>query len=175
MNIKTRPFTPAEFQTLIFSTPQPWKSIYLMAFNTGLRISDLLALKRKPCPQVIDIIEQKTHRRNTIKVTPNIREAWDYLFNYHTGYYLFPYNDISTYRKALVRHCRKCGINTDRIAFHSIRKTTATSIYRSLGFAAASQFLNHAKLSTTMHYIEMDAVEIGSALDATINMYGISR
>ena len=173
MNIKTRPFLPAEFQALIFATPNPWKSIYLLAYCTGLRISDLLQLERKPCPDLIQLKEQKTKRKNVIVVTPQIRDAWDYLYHSHDGQFLIQFRDPSTFRKSLVRHCQRCGISTTRIAFHSIRKTTATALYLSLGFVAASHFLNHSKLQTTLNYIELDAVKVGSALEASFHNKGV--
>jgi len=172
MNIKTRPFLPSEFQALIFATPNPWKSIYLLAYCTGLRVSDLLQLKNEPCPDLLAIHEQKTKRKNVIVVTPQIRDAWDSLHRSNDGQYLIKFRDPSTFRKSLVRHCKKCGISTVRVAFHSIRKTTATSLYLSLGFVAASHFLNHSKLQTTLNYIELDAVQVGSALEASFHNNG---
>ena len=44
MNIKTRPFTQDEFQKLLWVAPDPWRSIFQIAYLTGLRISDLLEI-----------------------------------------------------------------------------------------------------------------------------------
>jgi len=175
MNIKTRPLQQAEFQTLIFSTPQPWKSIFMLAYCTAYRVSDLLSLKRTPCPKVVQLVEKKTKRQNVIVPHSQLIESWNYLYSYHDGEYLIPFRDPSTFRKSLVSWCKKCGIDTTRVAFHSIRKTTATTLYKNLGFIAASHFLNHAKLSTTLSYIEMDAVEVGSILESSFHLHGEKR
>ena len=173
MNIKTRPLSQAEFQRLLAETPNPWKSIFTLAYCSGLRISDLLSLKRLPIGYDITLYEKKTHRKNTIPINPPMREAWMFLYNFHDGEYLLPFRDTSTYRKALVRFCKRSNISPYRIAFHSIRKTTATTIYQSLGFVAASRFLNHAKLTTTMHYIELDAIEVSNLLESSFHFGGV--
>lgn len=173
MNIKTRPLTQAEFQTLIWNTPNPWKSIFMLAYSTGLRISDLLLLEKKPCPPVLSVKEKKTGNRVTFKVSDSIRDSWNYLYSGPWEKYLLPHRDVSTYRKALVRYCTLANIDTSRVAFHSIRKTTATTIFKSLGFMAANQFLGHVKQSTTMKYIEIDQVEIANALDLKHHTQGL--
>lgn len=175
MNIKTRPLTQAEFQTLIWNTPNPWRSVFMLAYSTGLRISDLLRLEKKPCPPVLYVKEKKTGNKVSFKVTPSIKEAWDYLANQPGDTWLLQNRDPSTYRKALVRYCRLAGIDTSRVAFHSIRKTTATTIYKSLGFLAANQYLGHVKQSTTLKYIELDQVEIGSILELKHHTQGLNH
>lgn len=170
MNIKTRPLTQAEFQVLIWNCTPYWKAVYLLAYSTGLRISDLLQLPNDPCPANIILCEKKTRRLNTIKVNNIIRDSWEQLRLNNNTKHLLVKRDVSTYRKSLVKHCKLAGIDTHRIAFHSLRKTTATTIYNSLGFVAASQYLNHAKPSTTMNYIEIDGVQIGSALEGLFHL-----
>ena len=171
MNIRTRPFTEAEIQKLIWEAREPWRSIFTLAFLTGLRISDLLLLPSVPVGNSFHIIEKKTHRNLKIIVTPGIKKAWDTLLLYSVDGFLLPFRDPSTYRKSVYRHCVKCFIPTDRVAFHSIRKSCATAIYHNHGFMAANKHLNHSKLSTTLHYIEDDSVKVANALEASIHLH----
>lgn len=166
MNIKTRPFTQEEFQKLLWVSPEPWRSIFHLAYLTGLRISDLLLLRSGSVPQRIIITEKKTGNVRNIQVNPSIITAWNRISAYSTNEYLLPFRDQSSYRKAIYRYSAAAQIPLDRLAFHSIRKTTATQICNSMGIVAAYQFLGHKRISTTMKYIEMDALEIGGVLEA---------
>ena len=174
MNIKTRPFTQDEFQKLLWVAPDPWRSIFQIAYLTGLRISDLLEIPYSEPPIILRITEKKTGTIRKIDVNLALRTCWNNLLSYSSGVYLFPYRDASSYRKAIYRYCLKAQINLDRIAFHSIRKTCATDIYNRFGLVPAFQFLGHKRITTTMEYIEVSALEINNLLELT-TLYNGSR
>ena len=153
MNIKTRPLTQAEFQVLIWNCTPYWKAVYLLAYSTGLRISDLLQLPNDPCPNVIVLREKKTKRINTIKVNNIIRDSWEQLRLNNNTKHLLVKRDVSTYRKSLVKHCKLAGIDTNRIAFHSLRKTTATTIYNSLGFVVSAADATLSRRSRSLSFL----------------------
>ena len=173
MNVKTRPFTPAEIQLLISYSPSPWKEIYTVAYCTALRVSDIINLPPVQNPHGLTVKEKKTGHLKTIHASPALLRAWDYLIRKNCGPFLISFRDSSTFRKAIQRHCRDLGISVDRVAFHSLRKTAATSIYHNFGLMAANQWLGHTKMSTTMKYIEEDSILIANSLDISIQLAGI--
>lgn len=173
MNIKTRPFTTGELQALLLHSNEPWRSIFHLAYATGLRISDLLQIPFNPDHDSIIVVEKKTGTARQIRITPSI--AYDIRTIQNHGplrvrRYLFPCRDVSSYRKAIVRYAALAKIDLDRIAFHSLRKTCATHISENIGIIAANQFLAHKSLNTTMRYIEQDAIVVSNFLEAQTNL-----
>ena len=172
MNIKTRPFTLFEIQSLVSHSPEPWRAIYMIAYQTGLRVSDLLRLPFRLPASPFYLSEKKTGNTRKIQISPSIASSWISIQSFGVQRdFLFPFRDVSAYRKALVRHCAYCGIDLDRVAFHSIRKSTATHISENIGILAAMDFLGHKKLSTTMLYIEQDSVECANLLEANTHLF----
>lgn len=167
MNIKTRPFTDAEIVTLLRESPQPYRSIFSIAYITALRISDLVNLPGQSLSGPFNIIERKTAKTNVIHPSTFLLSNWNYLLTHYPGKYLLPYRDTSTYRKAIQRICADLDIPIWRVGFHSIRKTAATTLYHNLGFVAATKLLNHSKPSTTLAYLEEDAIEVNNILEAS--------
>lgn len=173
MNIKTRPFTEGELQALLLHSPEPWRSIFHLAYATGLRISDLLQIPYSIGQSSISIVEKKTGTERRIRITPSIAYDIQTIQNHgpwHVRKYLLPCRDISTYRKAIVRYAAMAKINLDRIAFHSLRKTCATHISENIGIIAANQFLAHKSLTTTMRYIEQDTIVVSDFLEAQTHL-----
>lgn len=184
MNITTRPLTQDEAVRLLSSTPSPWTHIFSFSIRTGLRLGDIIRLRISDIgPSSISIIEEKTGKPKTIKLTdpirndiaffrnPKNREALGMYYEKRPDH-VFPYGDPSTYRKALIRYCILAMIDLDRVSFHSLRKTAATIIFNELGISHASQFLGHSRVSTTMRYIEIDQVEISSIMDIHLHIGG---
>lgn len=178
MNTKTRPLTLAEYQSLIRHSPEPWSYIFQIAFITALRLGDLVDLTFDNIGDQITVVEQKTGKLKSIPIGPALRGCVDYFSSpstrdrFHKQYskgriiHLLPFSDHSAYRKALVRCASYAMIPLERLAFHSLRKTAATMIAQNLGVIAASQYLNHSKLSTTMLYIEEDSIKVQNLLEA---------
>jgi integrase len=155
MNITTRPLSTNELVMLVSKTPTPWKQIYFLAAYSGLRISDLLQLPWSSCPPYSNIVEIKTHKFKKVIWSDLAQAHWNALFNFGLPRKpLFPYYDPSTFRKAIQSDCKRLGIDTFRVAFHSLRKTHAVIAYKEGGILQAKVAMNHSKLSTTETYIE---------------------
>lgn len=177
MNVKTRPFTQGELQALFNVTPVNWRHVFKLAYVTALRVSDLINLEAKDPGFELIVTEGKTKKQKKVLVGPAVRAAYDYFLNpdvrasidkYKTTRkgMLLPFGDSSTFRKATIRYASYAMIDLYRISFHSFRKTAATEITKNLGIFAAQKFLNHSRLSTTMLYIDQDAIEVSSLLEA---------
>jgi len=155
MNITTRPLTTEEAVLLILKSKTPWKEIFFLALYTGLRISDLCKLPYNECPDSIVIEETKTKKLKPIMFTELAQGYWNSLYRYgEKRVFLFPFQDPSTYRKSVQNHCKKIGIDTYRIAFHSFRKTHAVIAFRDGGLLEAKATMNHSSIRVTEKYIE---------------------
>lgn len=166
-NITTRPLSSKEIATLINKSKQPWKSIFFLSAFYGIRISDLMKLPFQEHQPDHPIYEQKTGKSIILPNSPLCVCHWRNLYKYgNTRAYLFPFSDISTYRKALVSHAKRFGISTERLAFHSLRKSHAVIAYRTGGIVAAKTAMNHSSVSTTERYVsEALKLEISFAFD----------
>lgn len=177
MNIKTRPFTLQEIHALFAVSPTAWRHIFKLAYVTALRVGDIINLDAKFPELEMSIVEQKTGKSKKIISGPAVKAAYEFFMNpayrksitkYQTTRKnkLLPFGSASTYRKATARYAAFAMIDLDRISFHSFRKTAATEITKNIGIFAAQKFLNHSRLSTTMLYIDQDAIEVSSLLEA---------
>ena len=170
MNVKTRPFELAEFARILDICGLEWRSIYSLAFLTAFRISDLLLLPNCDVSDIPPMNEQKTGSPIRLIKSPSFITHWNVLRRFASGQYLLRRRDPSTYRKSLQNHCIIADVPLNRVAFHSIRKTAANSVYRSQGFMAANQLLNHRKLNTTLFYLNEESVEVDHILDVVSQM-----
>ena len=155
MNITTRPLSSEEILILIEKNRQPWKSIYFLALYTGLRISDLMCLPWQNEPPVRSIVEKKTHKAKLIIWSELATKYWEHLYEFgEQRLFLYPFNDVSSYRKHLQTDCERFKIDRKAVSFHSFRKSHAVITYKKGGMLAAKLTMNHSSLDTTSRYIE---------------------
>ena len=166
------PFTMAEVMTLIH-TATDWMSAYLtVAFFSGLRPGEMLALSWKninfhsnkitvkSSMKRGEIGDTKTHRARVIDMLPPVHDALKNLFrkNGLKYGYIFtsrkgtPYADISsidaTYWKPLLK---KCGMS-DHVLYNT-RHTFATQmLINGEDITWVSKMLGHANMQTTIRY-----------------------
>ena len=150
--------------------------LWVLGTNTGLRISDILKLKVKDVKgSYINIVEQKTSKKRTIKINKKLKEVikeytrgkkdTDVLFN----------SRIGVNRAISVRRCQQIikkiasivGIN-ENINTHSMRKTFALNLYKVTGnnIGLVMEALNHSKEIITLKYLCL----IDEMLDNSIDL-----
>ena len=137
---------------------------FLVSCFTGLRVSDVLALRRKDLNQeVIRIKMVKTRSEIPVKISKRAREIITYnpqLFN--------KFYKEQTINKHLRDIAKYLGIYR-KISMHIGRHTFATSYIRAGGDVVYLQkILGHRKLETTMiytHISEDEAIETVNILD----------
>lgn len=155
MNITTRPLSTDEVVILVSKSKAPWKHIYFLALYTGLRISDLILLPWTPSPILFPVIETKTKKPKSFIWTDLAASHWGQLYAFgHPRDFLFPFQDVSTYRKRVQTDCVRFSVNPYRVAFHSFRKSHAVIAFRDGGLLQAKSTMNHSSISVTEKYIE---------------------
>ena len=135
--------------------------IWNIGIDTGLRISDILSLKRATVKKKnFTVCEQKTGKKKTCKLSTNTMDlAISYMalnpangkrflfFNQRTGK---PYT-----RQAIWKNYKKVAtrLKLRHIATHTMRKSYAQDIAKQFGAAAATTALNHSSAQTTHNYL----------------------
>lgn len=147
--------------------------LFEIGINTGLRISDMIRLRKKHvCGEWIETVEQKTGKVTRIPLNTRIREIiQDRCRDMNADDYLFPsrmqtgdgsiqqpmtrrnaYNDIR-------RIATMFGLG-DHIGCHTLRKTFGYWHYKqNKDLEILRQWFNHTSQIVTLRYIGMDEDE----------------
>lgn len=148
--------------------------LFVIGINTGLRISDILALRVidvKDCSH-ITIKEKKTGKQKKFLVNPYLRSEIDnYIANMADKDYLFrsrtgenhPISRVQAYR-ILNETASKLGIS--EIGTHTLRKSFGYHFYqRTKDIAILQKLFNHSSPSITLRYIGVNQDIIDDALE----------
>ncbi len=147
-------------------------TLFTLAINTGLRISDILSLKvedikdgKGNIKDSLYILEQKTKKRRNIPLNKQAKEALNYYFKktgiYDLDRYLFT-GEKSGDNKSLTRvrawqlineWCREVGIDF-KIGGHTLRKTFGYHLRKQgISIERISDLLGHKSIRVTFRYI----------------------
>ena len=142
-------------------TQKSERLIFLLAVETGFRISDILNL-RADVKQTITVIERKTKKFRSAKISDGLYQE---LLNYSPLYYperwLFrsvrsvskPFNRM-TYHRRLKQAAKTLGID---FSAHSMRKLYAQNIFERTGnIFAVQEAMKHKFITTTATYLGID-------------------
>ena len=145
--------------------------LFVMGTNTGLRISDILALDIRDVKNrdFIEIIEKKTGKHKKFPLNDKIKKLiQEYTNGKNPNEPLFKtiYENRMerTYAYRIVnRACKKIGIQ-ERIGTHTMRKTFGYHHYHKFRYVALLQkIFNHYSPSVTLRYIVIDQEEINNS------------
>ena len=135
----------------------------LVSLETGLRIGDVVALKKSAIKKDgIHYQAKKTKKRGIAKISAKTRkkllenekngEIWLFPSPYKAGTHIT--------RQAIWQRLKKagksCGIELDGLSPHSLRKVFAVELYREKGFQAVKEALQHNYSATTEIYTFAD-------------------
>lgn len=136
--------------------------IIAVALNTGMRLGEILRLKRE-CIQdgliVLPYASTKSRRRSAtekakVKIIPinevvrsilsTQPEGGEYVFDIDAG------RDHSSIKKTIAEIKRLSGVK--EFTMHYLRHTVSTQLAAGVNIAAAKELLGHANLATTLRY-----------------------
>lgn len=153
---RARPITRAEYDQL--RKALPWRDSLACAImaDTGLRISDVLAIRRDQLAPDMTIREIKTGKTRLVHLTPDTyREVKAYLRT-HTADTVIPCHR-STLWRSIVRAADAFG--WQHITPHSLRKLYAVEYCAKHGIQATQAELQHSNIMTTLAYVtDLDAL-----------------
>lgn len=145
--------------------------LFVMGTNTGLRVSDILALnvcdvKGK---DFVDIIEKKTGKRKKFPLNDKIKTLiYTFTLNREDSEPLFKtmYKNRMerTYAYRIVnKACRTIGME-DKVGTHTLRKTFGYHHYHKFrDIVLLQKIFNHYSPSVTLRYIGIDQEEINNS------------
>ncbi|MCK8828409.1 tyrosine-type recombinase/integrase [Natroniella acetigena] len=158
-------------------------TLFVCGINFGLRIGDLLRLKIKDVvnsdreiKNSFEIIEQKTGKRNTIKINQSARKAIELLLektlverklgNYviHNTYdYSKSISRVQAY-KLVRKWCRKVKIVEKAIGTHTLRKTWGYHAHQEgISISIIQAKYKHESVKTTHHYLGIEEKAVNAA------------
>lgn len=135
----------------------------LVSLETGLRIGDVVALKKSAIKKDgIHFQAKKTKKRGIAKISAKTRkkllengkngDTWLFPSPYKAGHHIT--------RQAIWQRLKKagksCGIELEGLSPHSLRKVFAVELYREKGFQAVKEALQHNYSATTEIYTFAD-------------------
>ncbi|MBA7547046.1 Tyrosine recombinase XerD [subsurface metagenome] len=147
-------------------------TLFTLAINTGLRISDILSLKvedikdgKGNIKDSLSILEQKTKKRRNIPLNKQAKEALNYYFKktgiYDLDRYLFigersgdgkPLSRVRAWQ-LINKWCREVGIDF-KIGGHTLRKTFGYHLRKQgISIERISDLLGHRNIKVTFRYI----------------------
>jgi integrase len=147
-------------------------TLFTLAINTGLRISDILSLKvedikdgKGNIKDSLYILEQKTKKRRNIPLNKQAKEALNYYFKktgiYDLDRYLFigersgdgkPLSRVRAWQ-LINKWCREVGIDF-KIGGHTLRKTFGYHLRKQgISIERISDLLGHRNIKVTFRYI----------------------
>ncbi|MBA7523391.1 Tyrosine recombinase XerC [subsurface metagenome] len=147
-------------------------TLFTLAINTGLRISDILSLKvedikdrKGNIKDSLYILEQKTKKRRKIPLNQQATEALGYYFKktgiYDLDRYLF-INEKTGDNKPITRvrawqlinkWCREVGLDC-KVGGHTLRKTFGYHLRKQgVSIERISDLLGHSNIKVTFRYI----------------------
>jgi integrase len=147
--------------------------LFLIGINTGLRVSDLLALKIKDvkAKKKINVREGKTDKPRVIHLNNIYEELNGYIETLEGTEWLFPSRkgDKSISRIQAYRQLNKAASMVDieeGIGTHSMRKTFGYWYYKKhMNIASLQRILNHSHPAITLEYIGITDEEIEESLN----------
>jgi integrase len=146
--------------------------LFLLGISTGLRISDILQLKKEDLLNThINIKETKTKKHKRIRIPPNARrELMDYARRLKDGQFIIrsrqggnrPIDRSSAYR--ILREAAEQA-NLKEIGTHTLRKTFGYHFYhQTKDIAMLQELFNHSSQDITLRYIGINQDSLDKAM-----------
>lgn len=146
-------------EAFINQLSEKMKAIYLLGKSTGLRISDIIELKKEILKiKEPTIKEKKTGKSKRIYIKKNIREMLINIAKRSPNNYIFGSKSKSGHisRQAVYKEfkkaAKKTGIKTN-IGTHSMRKKYAINIKKNHNLKYVQNKLNHENIADSILYL----------------------
>ena len=149
----TRAITPAEYRKLLLHAPMHTRLALRVAWETGLRVSDILGIKTADVKAAMTITERKTGNQRSVTLSPSLVHA---LRDYGRSMCDDNGRAIPVHRTTVYRTIRAIAAACDMgpgVSMHSVRKSWAQRYAKEHGLTATQHALGHRSKITTLIYV----------------------
>lgn len=157
--MRTRPINRSQLRALLGLLPDAAALAVRISADTGLRISDVLAIRVSDIAPTMRVRESKTGKERAVKLSADTLDA-AISYAKHGHAMLIPRNRSTIYRQ--IRHAANT-LGMPHVSMHSVRKYYARQYCRKHGLDATQREMQHDYLSTTLLYV-LDTTDIGRIL-----------
>lgn len=154
--MRTRPINRTQLQALLDVLPPAAALAIRISADTGLRISDVLAIRASDIAPTMRVMERKTGKQRTVRLSAATLDA-ALRYAKHGHDMLIPRNRSTIYRQ--IRHAAD-NLGMPHVSMHSVRKYYARQYCRKHGLDATQREMQHDYLSTTLLYV-LNTSDIG--------------
>lgn len=146
----SRAVTKAEIKRLRYALP--WRDSLAVAImaDTGLRVSDILLIRREQLRRTMTITERKTGKTRRVRLSPGTLQSARAYVTTHDSPYVIPCSR-STMWRSITQTARALGY--EHISPHSLRKYYAVTYCRRHGLTETQAELQHKNVLTTLGYV----------------------
>lgn len=162
-----------EIMRLVAVLPNPkHKLILLLAYSTGMRLSEIVSLKMKdidPEREVIHVKMGKGKKDRIVPLSKTFLKIWkehsDFILRANNPY-IFPGQYPNTHLSSrtaqkIFENAKKSSQLQKEVSFHSLRHAFATHLLEAgTGIRHIQMLLGHANLRTTERYARLSRIEI---------------
>jgi len=162
-----QPVMAWEKALLFEQLPEHWRNIYEMLWQTGIRISEALAVKRSDLENGgvwIVRTKRKDHRRDFMPLTPEYYAKLDAIAQTQKLAHIFPYTAAGAWA-ALRLAAKKAGIRST-IHPHCFRHGMGYRAMDATGgnLAMVKEMLGHLSIRSTERYINPPLYKVQEAI-----------
>lgn len=153
---KVRVVTKEEFQRVYEAASGFLKPILVMAYNTGMRRSEILKLRWENVDMsqgYLRVEETKNGESRYIPINKQLNEALKTVKYNASGDYVFTHDNepAKTFKTAFNAAVRRAGV--DRFTFHDLRHTFASVlVMKGVDLATVQELLGHKSITMTKRY-----------------------
>ena len=136
-----------------------------ICIETGLRISDVLNIKREQIAKTMNVYEAKTKKYKIVELSDELLQRLPKGFAFGSSKFAFsstrkPFAHIN--RSTYYRHLKNAATGLKiACSAHSARKLYARNVYnRNFDIYEVQKALNHKYVSTTAAYLDIDLAKL---------------
>lgn len=171
----------------ILRNSKNWRDyvLFVLGMNFGLRIGDLLKIQIKDIvnsdgkiKDTFEIVEQKTKKRNVIKINHVAKEALELLFDktnladnknnyliFNKRNYSKSISRVQAY-KLVKKWCQTIGLTDLPVGTHTLRKTWGYHAHKAgISIETIQTKFKHNSTSTTRQYLGIEQKDVNKAYD----------
>ncbi len=150
--------------------PSVWRYIFLIALNTGGRLSEIANLTWQDIKDGFVVFKNTKNRKvRYVPISKELQKVLDEMASKRKGTKLFPFSDKLYISKKFKKVFRESGLSED-YTFHCLRHTFASRLaMKGVDLVTIKQLLGHSDIRTTMIYNHLTTKHLKNAIEILSN------